>query len=162
VYATPPRLDVEDIYLKHLDALPSTVDEKAFRANVAARNVEAAQRFPGQVWAIEEPSHDIALIDSTGAVWAWTNPEPGLDDEDGGLQWTRHVYSMRGDGKYMVGPSLGDEWEDVLAYGPVRYATEEDLPLVWRFEYTADDGSVWWLTTPQIPQELLDRFSTQK
>jgi len=154
-YAKPPRLDVEDIYLKHIEALPDFVDEQAFRANVAARNAEAAERFPGQTWVLDEPSHDTALIDSTGAVWLWTNPEPDEDDE--GSQWTRHVYSLRGDGRYMAGPSLGDEWEDVLTYGPVRHATEDDLPLIWRFEYTAVDGSVWWLTTPKIPQELLDR-----
>jgi hypothetical protein len=138
---TEVALDLTDL----IDSIPK-VDEglshpeyvRQIAAHDAALVAKAREQHPQFEWHLVEPDRGTVLIDNEGIFWTFTDNDPDNDFSD--PEWTPHCYTVTH--KLLCGPSLCNEWADVLSYGPVRtYVPEIDGRPIWRFRYRPGGAS---------------------
>lgn len=82
----------------------------------------AAIEHPDHKWVWQEPADKAPVIDCEGRVWQWAASEPDMEPDD--RDWVRQVMTRRH--QLVFGPSIGDEWNDVMQYAPIRLAEPTD------------------------------------
>lgn len=121
-----------------------TIDYEA----IDRERYETAKReHPQYEWLLEEPVDYGPVIDVDGHAWLfeWDGEDEWDRDNREAWSWRRQVYAVTMDGRYFIGPSMGDEWAEVLDHGPIRRATEDDD---LRFKYLVYPGG-WKDGAPQ-------------
>lgn len=67
-----------------------------------------------------EPTTRVPQIDADGFAWRY------IESEDEGSGWQRQRIEAGGDARFMMGPPMPDEWDEVVWYGPLRSAEPDD------------------------------------
>lgn len=77
-------------------------------------------------YVVAQPVSREPIFDAEGFAWTYGWDGQDIDDRDDpdSWSWNRQRMETGGDAKYMTGPPLFMDWEDVLDYGPLRYAEE--------------------------------------
>lgn len=92
------------------------------------RYEKARREAPEHDWILTEPSDQAPVIDAEGFAWKfeWDGEDEDERDQPRYWSWRRQVWKVPMGGGFLFGPSMCDEWTDVLDHGPIRRATATD------------------------------------
>lgn len=103
----------------------NNIDNADLVAGIAA--IYTTKDHPGEVdihiCTVTEPPGRTPQIDAYGVPWIYIED---TTDDGPGTGWQRQRIEAIGEAKYLIGPPMSNDWEDVIWYGPLRPANETD------------------------------------